>query len=230
MPADRRDEAAAKRNAVAKNKVINAMPTGPNVGSAAEQRALEKFISNPKFGYSPNLGVKEPLEALANRNTIPAGTEMYRALTPGELERITAATKGGGDYKPGQVRSVAGSSDLQTLGQSASKTGNINFGGQNSYANTIAQITAMEKLNGIQNVNKFGDLSQLNQEGMLGPNTRYKLLDSTPSTNPAVPSIMRFGAYANSFLGFLPMLLQGGQIATGKYVDPMFTKPGRIVQ
>ena len=63
---------------------------------------------------------------------------------------------------------------------------------------------------------------------MLGPNTRYKLLEHTPSTNPAVPGIMRFGAYANSIvnpLSFLPMLLQGGQVATGKYVDPMFRKP-----
>lgn len=230
MPADRRDEAAAKRNALAKIKAIQAAPAGPNVGSAAEQRALREFVKAAKTGYLPNLN-KGPLETLANRNTIPAGTEMYRSLTAGEPGRILDATKNGGDYKPGQVRSVAGASDLQTLGQSALKSGNINFGGQNSAANIIAQITAMEKLNGIQNVNKFGDLSQLNQEGMLGPNTRYKLLGYTPSTNPAVPGIMRFGAYANSTLGplgFLPMFLQAGQIGTGQLVGG-FDYPGQLV-
>ncbi len=212
------DRIEAKQAALAKVKAIKNMPAGPRVGSAAEQRALEKFVTNPKFGYSTSLGVKEPLEALANRNTIPAGTEMYRSLTPGELARIMDATNSGGDYKPGQVRSVAGASDLQTLGQSASKSGGINFGGQNSYANTIAQITAMERLKGIRNVNDFGNLSQLNEEGMLGPNTRYKLLGSTPATAMS-PGIMRFGAYANSILGpigFLPMLKQAGNIATGR--------------
>jgi len=172
-------------------------------------KALIEFIKNPKTGYSSNLNKKD-LEAFVNKNVIPAGREMYRSLTPGELSRIQAAINAGADYKPGQVRSFGGSSDLQTIGDSASNKGTTRFGGANDMAKTIAQITAMEDLKGIQNVNKFGQLSQLSQEGLLGPETRYKVLSSTPATATS-PGIMRMAAYARALgpLGFLQDILTG---------------------
>ena len=191
------------------------------IGRSAQ--ALVDFIKNPKTGYSANLN-KTNLETFVNKNTIPAGKEMYRTLTPGELARIKAATASGADYKPSQVRSFAGSSDLQTLGNSMSSKGSTRFGGANDMARTIAQITAMEKIQGIQNVNRFGNLSQLNQEGILGPNTRYKLLSSTPAT-ATTPGIMRFAAFLRSLgpIGFLPDILEGGNVFSGN--SSLLNKP-----
>ena len=203
MPSADSLERLAKARAAASKPTTSAKPVGKSA------KALAEFIKNPKTGYSSNLN-KADLEAFVNKNTIPVGREMYRSFTPGELSRIQAAINAGVDYKPGQVRSVGGASDLQTLGESASPKGNIRFGGANDMARTIAQITAMEDLKGIQNVNRFGQLSQLSQEGLLGPDTRYKVLSSTPATATS-PGIMRLAAYARALgpLGFISDILQG---------------------
>jgi TP901 family phage tail tape measure protein len=196
-------------NLRAVEKAVTAKPIGKSA------QALVDFIKNPKTGYSTNLN-KANLETFVNKNVIPAGQEMYRALTPGELSRIKAATDAGLDYKPGQVRSFGGSSDLQTLGDSMSSKGSTRFGGANDVSRTIAQITAMENLKGIQNVNRFGSLSQLNQEGILGSNTRYKLLSSTPAT-ATTPGFMRFGAFLRALgpVGYLPDIFEGGNVFSG---------------
>jgi TP901 family phage tail tape measure protein len=185
---------------------IRAIERAAPIGKSAN--ALVEFIKNPKTGYSSNLN-KVQLESLVNKSTIPAGLEMYRTLTPGELGRIQQSISSGADYKPGQVRSFAGSSDLQTLGDSMSSKGSTRFGGANDMARTIAQITAMENLKGIQNVNRFGNLSQLNQEGVLGPDTRYKLISQTPATATS-PAMMRFGAFARAMgpAGFIPDIIE----------------------
>ena len=202
-------------------RAIERAATTKPVGKSAQ--ALVDFIKNPKTGYSSNLN-KVQLESLVNKSTIPAGLEMYRTLTPGELARIKAATDAGLDYKPGQVRSFGGSSDLQTLGDSMSSKGSTRFGGANDMARTIAQITAMEKIQGIQNVNRFGMLSQLNQEGILGPNTRYKLLSSTPAT-ATTPGFMRFGAFLRALgpIGYLPDILEAGNVFSGN--SSLLNKP-----
>jgi hypothetical protein len=190
---------------MARKKASKSKPVGKSA------QALAEFIKNPKTGYSSNLN-KANLEAFVNKNTIPAGREMYRAFTPGELSRIKAAIGAGLDYKPGQVRSVGGAPDLQALGESMSSKGNVRFGGANDMAKTIAQITAMEDLKGIGNVNRFGQLSQLSQEGLLGPDTRYRVLSSTPATATS-PGLMRIGAYARALgpLGFISDILQGAE-------------------
>ena len=46
-------------------------------------------------------------------------------------------------------------------------------------------------------------------------------------TNPRLAGL---GNLTGGVLSYLPMLMQAGNIATGKYVDPMFSKPGRMVQ
>ena len=202
-------------------RAVERAATTKPVGKSAQ--ALVDFIKNPKTAYSANLN-KVQLESLVNKSTIPAGLEMYRTLTPGELARIKAATDAGLDYKPGQVRSFGGSSDLQTLGDSMSSKGSTRFGGANDMARTIAQITAMEKIQGIQNVNRFGMLSQLNQEGILGPNTRYKLLSSTPAT-ATTPGFMRFGAFLRALgpIGYLPDILEAGNVFSGN--SSLLNKP-----
>lgn len=199
-----------KRRAAAKAAT---KATGPSKSA----RALQLYLRNAQQGYSANLA-KNELEKFVSKGRIPAGKEMYRSLTPGELKRINDAIKAGKDYKPNQVRSVGGASDLQKLGKSADAKGGVRFGGANHLANTIAQITAMEDLKGIPNVNRMGDLSELNEEGILGPKTRYKVIDSVPATKTS-PGIMRLGAYANSILGplgFLQTLMQGGEAFTQK--------------
>jgi hypothetical protein len=213
------------------------------IGKSAN--ALAEFIKNPMTGYSSNLN-KASLETFVNKNIIPSGQEMYRTLTPGELNRIQQSLSSGTDYKPGQVRSFAGSSDLQTLGDSMSSKGSTRFGGANDLSRTIAQITAMEDLKGIQNVNRFGNLSQLNQEGILGPDTRYKLISQTPATATS-PGMMRFGAFARAMgpVGYLGDIIEmmrvfGGtsdllqkpqfQFAKGGMVKPSYFARGGMVK
>ena len=228
-----RDRALVKSRAVrtdvATGQKHNRMHGQPRLNDL-DFEALKKHVNKPKYSYmdpsNPNSN-KVAIEAVTNRFKIPAGLEMFRALVPEDLEQILQAQKEGKDWKPGVVRGTAGSSDLQSLGKSAMprKLPNgswdwVNFGGNNQYANTIAKIEAMEPLRGIQNVNRFGDISVLNEENLLGPNTRYKLLEHIPAT-PNTSGMMRFGAYANSFLGplgFLPQLMQAGDIASGKLV------------
>jgi hypothetical protein len=227
----------ARDRALIKSKVVredfktgqkhNRMHGAPRLNDL-DFEALKKHVNKPDYSYMDPDNAnsnKVAIESLTNRFKIPAGMEMYRALGPIDLEQILQAQKEGKDWKPGVVRSTSGSGDLQSLGKSAMPrklpNGNwdwVNFGGNNQYANTIAKIEAMEPLRGIQNVNRFGDLSVLNEENLLGPNTRYKLLESIPAT-PTTSGMMRFGAYANSFLGplgFLPALDQAGKIWAGK--------------
>ena len=207
----------AKKRAAQARAEASTAATQKAAQMSKSAKALTEYIKNPKTGYSQNLN-KDTLDTFVNKNTIPAGQEMYRSLTPGELARINEAKLAGQDYRPGQVRSVGGAADLQSLGSSIGKTGSVRFGGANDVANTIAQITAMEKLKGIQNVNRFGNLSELTQEGLLGPQTRYKVISQTPAT-PTTPGIMRLGAYANSILGplgYLSLLRQGGEAFTAK--------------
>ncbi len=212
--------AASSTKKTAAKKAVAAKTAAKKV-TGKSAKALKDYIANPKTGYSENLN-KKALDSFVAKNKIAAGSEMYRTLTPGELGRIKAATDAGLDYKPGQVRSVGGASDLQKLGQSMSRTGGVQFGGANDVANTIAKITAMEDLQGIKNVNRFGQLSELNEEGLLGPKTRYKVLNSTPATKTS-PGIMNLGAYANSMagiLGLIPTLLEGGKAFTAKKPTP----------
>jgi hypothetical protein len=222
---------------------IRAIERAAPVGKSA--KALAEFIKNPMTGYSSNLN-KASLETFVNKNIIPSGQEMYRTLTPGELNRIQQSLNSGTDYKPGQVRSFAGSSDLQTLGDSMSSKGSTRFGGANDMSRTIAQITAMEDLKGIQNVNRFGSLIQLNQEGILGPDTRYKLISQTPATAIS-PGMMRFAAFARAMgpMGYLGDIIEmmkvfGGtssllkkpqfQFAKGGIVKPSYYARGGMVK
>ena len=90
-------------------------------------------------------------------------------------------------------------------------------------ANALMKITAMENIPGVMNVNRLADYapSRFNEEGLFGPKTRYEIQGITPATRNT-PAVYNLGAYANmglgaaNILGMLPMLMEAGNIMSGK--------------
>lgn len=209
------------------------VPDRPTVQKEALARFIRNNVVNPVGNYPSRFADADQARAIAeeqdrlfrrNNQVIPRGTEAYRVPSDFDLERLP--TRAGESYRPGQVSSVVGSSDLQKLGELLEGKGE--FGSQaNARQNAIMRITAMEDVPGVRNISPYISADLLNEagglreEGLFGPKTRYEVMDYKPARG-ATPATWNLGAYANmglgaaNILGFLPMLLQGGQAAQGK--------------
>ena len=208
------------------------IPDRPTVQREALTRFIRNNVVNPVGNYPSRFADPDQARAIAeeqdklfrrNNQAIPRGTEACRVPSDFDLERLP--TRAGESYRPGQVSSVVGSSDLQKLGELLE--GKNEFGSQaNARQNAIMRITAMEDVPGVRNVSPYISADLLNEagglreEGLFGPKTRYEVLDYKPARG-AIPATWNLGAYANmglgaaNILGLLPMLAEGGRIMQG---------------
>ena len=168
-------------------------------------QAINQFLNNPLTAYLPtiNPGVLNRFFAETSER-IPAGTQMFRAPSKGEVQsRLPREI--GAEYTPGTIRSAGGASDLQRLGEvlGGKNLGDIT-GGNQSYAPGLASITAREDLPGILDINEFlgryagqyGGLnrppiaptSKFNVESVLGPQIRYRVRDFQPGVGEVPPT------------------------------------------
>jgi hypothetical protein len=155
---------------------------------------------------------------------VPRGRELYRVPSDFDLERLP--TRAGETFSPQKLTSFVGSSDLQDLGKVLDSEPGYRMSQMTPRQQALLRITAMEDIPGVENVNRIGNAmgapnSDFKEEGFLGPRTRYQILDYLQGKAGA-PSVWNLGAYANmglgaaNILGFLPMLMQGGQAAQGR--------------
>jgi hypothetical protein len=187
---------------------------------------INDYVQRPTSAYfdSMNKGTIEKFFKETDQR-IPKGTEMYRAPSMGEVnERLPREI--GASYRPGIINSTASASDLQALGELLAGK-KASTGGSQNYAPGLAKITAMTDLPGIYDTDEFlkkagyKTKTGWNLESILGPKTRYEVQGFTPGKGN-VPPTWNLGAYANmglgaaNVLGFLPMLMQGGNIMTGR--------------
>jgi len=182
---------AARRNAIM--KLLN--EEGPN--------ALSWYLGYPMLGYRG-----EGAEILSKffketPERIPAGTQMYRAPSAGQVQprygsqSVPLPREVGAEWRPGRVQSTAGSEDLQQLGELLTGTGDT--GGGQRYAPGMMQIEAMEDLPGIYNLNdyfesnnafrgKIPEISSFNRESVLAPQLRYVVRDYVPNSGEGFPT------------------------------------------
>jgi len=173
--------------------------------------AINEFLSFPRTGYSNYLFAPELRKFFKETDEIiPRGQELYRAPASDEVLQdtwLSMPREVGQWWRPGAVKSAAGSSDLQRLGGVASGT-NITGGGQ-SYAPGFARINAREDLPGIVDINEFlnryvgqpghrgrpiAGTSEFNAESVLGPATQYLLKRFDPAVG-STPPTWYFDAY-----------------------------------
>lgn len=190
-------------------------------------RAIDDYVKRPLTAYYESIN-KPLIQKFFDeyKGRIPKGLEMYRAPSMGEVQ-TRLPREVGATYRPGVVTSFGAASDLQNIGDLFTRGSNLLTGGNQSYAPGVAKITAMTDLPGIVDINEFlqkygyNTRSAWNAEGLIGPKVRYKVQSFNPGGNGA-PASWNLGAYANmglgaaNILGFLPMLIEAGKIATGK--------------
>jgi hypothetical protein len=171
----------ARRNAI--SRLLNKL--GPD--------ALSLYLDYPITAYRNTMGAP----ALRNffRETterIPAGTQMYRAPSAGQVmprrgsQSVPLPREIGAEWMPGRIQSATGSEDLQKLGQILKDS---STGGGQEYAPGMVAIEAMEDLPGVYNLNDYFDAisarglynipnrSTFVRESVLGPQTRYVVRD-----------------------------------------------------
>lgn len=202
------------------------IPDRPNAQKAALARLITQHVQNPVANYPSRFADQATAARMAeaqdqllrqNRQVIPRGYESYRVPTDFDLERLP--TQPGQSFRPGQMASVAGSSDLQALGRLLA--GESGLGSQASPRQAaIMKILAMEDVPGVRNISQFAS-GGIPEEGLFGPKTRYEVLNYRPAVG-GNPAVWNLGAYANmglgaaNILGFLPTLLEAGNIMTGR--------------
>ena len=173
--------------------------------------AINEFLSFPLTGYSNYKFAPELRKFFRETDEIiPKGQELYRAPASDEVLQdtwLSMPREVGQWWRPGAVKSAAGSSDLQRLGGVAGGT-NVTGGGQH-YAPGFARINAREDLPGIVDINEFlnryagqpgyragpiSGTSEFNAESVLGPATQYLLKRFDPAVG-STPPTWYFDAY-----------------------------------
>ena len=159
--------------------------------------ALSVYLDYPITAYRDTLGAPTLRRFFAETpERIPAGTQMYRAPSAGQVmprqgsQSVPLPREVGAEWMPGRIQSTAGPEDLQQLGQvleGASRA--VDTGGGQAYAPAMMQIEAMQDLPGIANLNAYFDAidagglytvpnrSNFVRESVLGPQTRYVVRD-----------------------------------------------------
>lgn len=179
---------AARRQAI--DRLLNKQ--GPD--------ALSVYLDYPITAYRSTLG--QPTLAKFFRETserIPAGTQMYRAPSAGQVQprygsqSVPLPREVGAEWLPNRIQSTAGSEDLQRLGALIRGTG-PDTGGNQTFAPGMVSIEAMEDLPGVLNLNDFlarynaPNQSNFSTESVLGPGTRYVVRDFVPSGSDGLPT------------------------------------------
>ena len=175
-----------------------AKPVARTVDNRAFVNAINEYLQRPLTAYqstqNPAL-LQRGFAETAER--IPAGTQMYRAPSAGQVmprrgsQSVPLPREVGAEYLPGRVQSTGGSSDMNKLGELLKDS---STGGAQEYAPAMAVIEAMEDLPGIYNLNdflsKYGVDNQRNfiTESVLGPQTRYVVRDFNPSGSGGFPT------------------------------------------
>lgn len=166
--------------------------------------ALSVYLDYPKMGYRNetanvlNRFFKETPER------IPAGTQMYRAPSAGQVrprqgsQSVPLPREIGAEWRPGRIQSTGASQDLQKLGRVLS--GEAPTGGSQQYAPGMVAIEAMEDLPGIYDLNAYFNAinarglnmipneSTFARESILGPQTRFVVRDFRPTGSEGFPT------------------------------------------
>ena len=165
--------------------------------------AINEYLKFPKTAYTRNIHQGTLENFFKNTSErIPGGFQLYRVPNSDEVLNLLPRTPGS-VYNPGVVRSTGGSSDLNRLGQIINPRNVFDTtGGNQHYAPGIANITVMDDIPGILNINEFlskypflkdtsrGGLgvSEFNLESLFGPQTSYYVRDFLPAVGDQPPT------------------------------------------
>lgn len=165
--------------------------------------AIHTYLQRPLTAYLPtqNPGLLSRFFSETSER-IPAGTQMYRAPSSGQVrprqgsQSVPLPREVGAEWRPNRVQSAAGSGDLQTLGTLIRGIDRMDTGGNQRFAPGMMAIEAMEDLPGIYNLNDY--LASFNNpafsrstfgiESVLAPQTRYVVRDFVPDAGEGFPT------------------------------------------
>ena len=133
--------------------------------SPMEVKALRDYLEKPLTGHLGSL--REPIEKLVSRFTIPEGTVSYRGLSDLDMEALSKIGIGESFVAP-TVRSIT---DDRAAAAAIGAFGGTSGG----RTNAIARIIFGPNVKGIANVGRLGESQGLSHEGLIGPNTRFIL-------------------------------------------------------
>jgi hypothetical protein len=182
---------AARRDAI--DRLLN--KEGPE--------AINDYLQRPLTAYQPTQNPDLLRRFFAETSErIPAGTQMYRAPSAGQVsprlgsQSVPLPREIGAEFLPNRVQSAAGSGDLQALGTLVRGIDRMDTGGGQRFAPGMMAIEAMEDLPGIYDLNQF--LSRFNNpnfsrssfgiESVLGPQVRYTVRDFVPNAGDGFPT------------------------------------------
>jgi TP901 family phage tail tape measure protein len=133
--------------------------------SPREVQALRDFLEKPLTGHLTSL--KDPIEKLVSKFTIPEGTVSYRGLSDIDMQALSKISIGESFVAP-TVRSITDNKIAAAAIGAFGGTG----GGR---TNAIARIIFGPDVKGIADVGILGEAQGLSHEGLIGPNTRFIL-------------------------------------------------------
>jgi hypothetical protein len=182
---------AARRDAI--DRLLN--KEGPEAINDYLQRPLTAYQST----QNPDL-LRRFFAETSER--IPAGTQMYRAPSAGQVsprlgsQSVPLPREIGADFLPNRVQSAAGSGDLQALGTLVRGIDRMDTGGGQRFAPGMMAIEAMEDLPGIYDLNQFlsrfdnpnFSRSSFGIENVLGPQVRYTVRDFVSDAGSGFPT------------------------------------------
>jgi hypothetical protein len=178
--------------------------------------ALETYLQRPLTAYLPTMNPNVLRQFFGETSErIPAGTQMYRAPSAGQVRRqgnsksVPLPREVGAEWLPNRIQSAGGSGDLQTLGgllrrpevgPGVGRRTVGDTGGNQYYAPGMVAIEAMEDLPGIYNLNAYLEAiskrtgvnyptrSSFDIESVLAPQTRYVVRDFVPDAGEGFPT------------------------------------------
>jgi hypothetical protein len=173
-----------------------------------EFASIEQFIQRPMTAYNSfaeNFNKNATTFFERNNLRVPAGHETYRGLSPADLFQLKNL-KVGDVWNPGVVKSTTTAADKASFAASrASNTG----GG---WTDSVAKIEVINPkgIPGIHSLEAIGRPTGISGEGLMGPNTKYKIASIFPKNSEfenAASYILH--AFANGGLVNIPSFSVG---------------------
>jgi len=201
--------------------------------------AVEQFIQYPMTAYN-DFGAAAIAKFLdENKVTIPHGVEVFRAMSPHDLEQLKGL-KVGDLWHPGTPKSFGNLTQLMKYVNAADNSSFAERQMGNWELSRISQIKAMNwrpggGVQGILNMEEAGRPTGVLGEGLFGPNVSYKITGVPHPNDPysgyffeaynaarmqkgdlkMLPGISR--TYGDYLKAFTPKLANGGQIGLPSY-------------